>query len=153
MRWTNRLIVAGLLLVSLFAVAEQQSLVFDNDTLRERYQELTEKLRCPKCQNQSVAGSNSPIAGDMRNKTYELLHLGYSDDQIVNYMIDRYTEFVIYQPRFNWGTAWLWLGPVLALVFGAALVTWLARRSGAGKSDELSDDERKRLQTLLEKDS
>lgn len=153
MRWTNRFIVAGLLLVSLFAVAEQQSLVFDNDTLRERYQELTEKLRCPKCQNQSVAGSNSPIAGDMRNKTYELLHLGYSDDQIVNYMIDRYTEFVIYQPRFNWGTAWLWLGPVLALVFGAALVTWLARRSGVSKSDELSDDERKRLQTLLEKDS
>lgn len=153
MKWSNRLIVAGLLLVSLFAVAEQQSLVFDNDTLRERYQELTEKLRCPKCQNQSIAGSNSPIADDMRNKTYELLHLGYSDDQIVNYMIDRYTEFVIYQPRFNWGTAWLWLGPILALIIGAVLVAWLARRSGAEQSDELSDDERKRLQTLLEKDS
>lgn len=153
MQWINRLIVAGLLLVSLFAVAEQQSLVFDNNTLRERYQELTEKLRCPKCQNQSIAGSNSPIADDMRNKTYELLHLGYSDDQIVNYMVDRYTEFVIYQPRLNWGTAWLWLGPVLALMFGAVLVTWLARRSGAGKSDELSDDDRKRLQTLLDKDS
>lgn len=153
MRWNNRLLVAGLLLVSLFAMAEQQSLVFDNNTLRERYQELTEKLRCPKCQNQSIASSNSPIADDMRNKTYELLHLGYSDDQIVNYMIDRYTEFVIYQPRFNWGTAWLWLGPILALIIGAVLVAWLARRSGAEQSDELSDDERKRLQTLLEKDS
>ncbi len=153
MRWNNRLLVAGLLLVSLFAVAEQQSLVFDNDTLRERYQELTEKLRCPKCQNQSIAGSNSPIADDMRNKTYELLHLGYSDDQIVNYMVDRYTEFVIYQPRLNWGTVWLWLGPILALIFGAILVAWLARRSGASKSDELSDDDRKRLQTLLDKDS
>lgn len=153
MRWNNRLLVAGLLLVSLFAVAEQQSLVFDNDTLRERYQELTEKLRCPKCQNQSIAGSNSPIAEDMRNKTYELLHLGYSDDQIVNYMVDRYTEFVIYQPRLNWGTVWLWLGPILALIFGAILVAWLARRSGASKSDELSDDDRKRLQTLLDKDS
>lgn len=153
MRWNNRLLVAGLLLVSLFAIAEQQSLVFDNNTLRERYQELTEKLRCPKCQNQSIASSNSPIADDMRNKTYELLHLGYSDDQIVNYMIDRYTEFVIYQPRFNWGTAWLWLGPILALIIGAVLVAWLARRSGAEQSDELSDDERKRLQTLLEKDS
>ncbi|MEX0622405.1 cytochrome c-type biogenesis protein CcmH [Saccharospirillum sp.] len=145
--------MAGLLLVSLFAMAEQQSLVFDNDTLRERYQELTEKLRCPKCQNQSIAGSNSPIADDMRNKTYELLHLGYSDDQIVNYMVDRYTEFVIYQPRLNWGTAWLWVGPILALLLGAMLVTWLARRSGAGEPDKLSDDERMRLQALLEKDS
>lgn len=153
MRWSNRLIVAALLLVSVFAVAEQESLIFDNNTLRERYLELTEELRCPKCQNQNIAGSNSPIAEDMRNKTYELLHLGYSDKQIVNYMIDRYTEFVIYQPRFNWGTAWLWVGPILALLLGAILVTWLARRSGAGARDELSDVERKRLQTLLDKDS
>ncbi len=153
MRWSNRLIVAGLLLVSVFAVAEQESLIFDNDTLRERYLELTEQLRCPKCQNQNIAGSNSPIAEDMRSKTYELLHLGYSDEQIVNYMIDRYTEFVIYQPRLNWGTAWLWVGPIIALLLGAILVTWLARRSGSGERDELSDDERKRLQTLLEKDS
>lgn len=153
MRWSNRLIVAALLLVSVFAVAEQESLIFDNDTLRGRYLELTEQLRCPKCENQNIAGSNSPIAEDMRNKTYELLHLGYSDEQIVNYMIDRYTEFVIYQPRLNWGTAWLWVGPILALLLGAVLVTWLARRSGAGDRDELSDDERKRLQTLLDKDS
>ncbi|MEX2321633.1 MAG: cytochrome c-type biogenesis protein CcmH, partial [Saccharospirillum sp.] len=61
--------------------------------------------------------------------------------------------FVIYQPRLNWGTAWLWVGPILALLLGAMLVTWLARRSGAREPDELSDDERMRLQTLLEKDS
>ncbi|WP_127555512.1 cytochrome c-type biogenesis protein [Saccharospirillum alexandrii] len=153
MRWSNRLIAAGLLFISLFAVAEQETLIFDNDTLRERYLDLTQQLRCPKCENQNIAGSNSPIAEDMRNKTYELLHLGYSDDQVVSYMIDRYTEFVIYQPRLNWGTVWLWLGPVMALLLGGLMVAWLARRSGAEPPDELSDDDRSRLQTLLDKDS
>jgi cytochrome c-type biogenesis protein CcmH len=153
MRWNKKLIAACLMLMAVFVIAEQETLVFDNDGLRERYLVLTEQLRCPKCENQNIAGSNSPIADDMRNKTYELLHLGYSDDQVVNYMVDRYTEFVIYQPRLSWGTVWLWLGPALALIVGAGFVILLARRSGSGRLDDISDDERARLHTLLEKDS
>lgn len=153
MRWINRLTAASMLLFSLCAVAGQETLIFDNDGLRERYMALTEQLRCTKCENQNIAGSNAPISEDMRNKTYELLHLGYTDDQVVDYMIDRYTEYVIYQPRLSWRTVWLWLGPFLALLLGGLMVARLARRSGGSGRDELSADEHVRLQTLLNKDS
>lgn len=153
MRWINRLIAASMLLFSLSAAAVQETLIFDNDGLRERYMALTEQLRCTKCENQNIASSNAPISEDMRSKTYELLHLGYTDDQVVDYMIDRYTEYVIYQPRLSWRTVWLWLGPFLALLLGGLMVARLARRSGGSGRDELSADEHVRLQTLLNKDS
>jgi len=153
MRWNKWLFAVCLLLFSFAVVAAQETKVFDNEGLRERYLDLTQQLRCPKCENQNIAGSNAPISEDMRVKTYELLHLGYSDDQVVDYMVDRYTEFVIYQPRLSWDTAWLWLGPTLALVVGAVFVILLARRSGSRRQDELSDNERARLDSLLDKDS
>jgi cytochrome c-type biogenesis protein CcmH len=153
MRWNKWLISCVLLLVPLSAVAEQEMLIFDNDELRERYLVLTEQLRCTKCPNQNIAGSNAPISEDMRNKTYELLHLGYSNDQVKDYMIDRYTEFVIYNPRLNWGTVWLWLGPALALLLGAVAVIWLSRRSGLSGLGEISKDDRARIDSLLDKDS
>lgn len=150
--WISR---AGLVLACLagLALAEQESRYFDNERLRERYQELTWELRCPKCQNQNIAGSNAPIAEDMRDKTYELLHLGYSDEEIVDYMIDRYSEFVTYQPRVTAGTIWLWLGPGLALLLGAVTVVWLARRSSRQTAEPISEAERQRLASLLDKDS
>ncbi|GGX75673.1 cytochrome c-type biogenesis protein [Saccharospirillum salsuginis] len=154
MRWNKPLAtVLCLALFVGFAWAAEESLYFDNEELRERYQTLTFQLRCPKCQNQNIAGSNAPIAEDMRDKTYELLHLGYSNDEIVDYMVDRYTEFVIYKPRVTLGTVWLWLAPVLGIVIGAALILWLSRRSRQTSQAPLSDEERARIQAILDKDS
>lgn len=154
MRWNKPL---AALLVSLLlacgAWAAEESRYFDNESLRERYQTLTFKLRCPKCQNQNIADSNAPIAEDMRDKTYELLHLGYSNDEIVDYMVDRYTEFVIYQPRVTFGTIWLWVIPVLGVIVGAGVILMLSRRSRQSRVAPLSDDERARIQAILDKDS
>lgn len=152
MRWTE-LGVAIIILVSAAGLrAAEESQYFDNEQLRERYQDLTFQLRCPKCQNQNIADSDAPIAEDMRDKTYELLHMGYSDEAVVNYMVERYSEFVIYKPRVSLGTIWLWLIPVLGLMLGAVIVIVLARRSGTSVSEPVSDSERDRLNRLLDKD-
>lgn len=134
-------------------MAEREQRYFDNDSLRDRYEQLIWELRCPKCQNQNIAGSNAPIAADMRDKTYELLHQGYSDQQIIDYMIDRYSEFVTYKPRVTIATVWLWLIPGLGLLIGAVAVFGLARRSGQRPVEPISAAERQRLAELLEKDN
>lgn len=153
MRWNELWLVLFILLSVAGLRAAEESLYFDNEQLRERYQELTFQLRCPKCQNQNIADSDAPISEDMRDKTYELLHLGYSDEAIVNYMVERYSEFVVYKPRLSLGTVWLWLVPVTGLTVGALVVVLLARRSGKTTSEPISAEERARLDRLLNQDS
>lgn len=91
-----------------------------------RFERLTHELRCPKCQNQSIADSNAPIAQDLRQRTYELVNEGKSDDEIVAYLKERYGEFITYRPPFNFMTAALWAGPFVLL--GSVLVVLLWRR-------------------------
>ncbi|WP_198650478.1 cytochrome c-type biogenesis protein [Saccharospirillum mangrovi] len=149
----RELLVLVLIGAALTASAEQEQRYFDNDALRDRYEQLIWELRCPKCQNQNIAGSNAPIAADMRDKTYELLHQGYSDAQIIDYMIERYSEFVTYKPRVTWGTVWLWLIPGAGLLTGALVVLWLARRSASQPAAPISAAERQRLNELLQRES
>lgn len=107
-----------LLLVSLSTVwaAGQEILPFDDDGQRKLYQELTQQLRCPQCQNQNIAESNAVVSIDMREKTYELVQQGHSKQEIIDYMIDRYGYFVHYSPPLNALTIMLWLLPVFALL-------------------------------------
>lgn len=156
MKWCNPKVwcMALLLLFSgttLFAASEV--LTFDNDTLRDRYAELTFQLRCPKCQNQNVADSNAPISEDIRQKTYEMLHQGYSDQEIIDYMVDRYTEFVIYKPQMSIVTIWLWIVPAIVLLTGLLLLYRMTRSTEQRGEDQLSDDEKARLNVLLEEKS
>ena len=95
---------------------------FSDAALEQRYQVLSAELRCPKCQNQNIADSNAPIAQDLRKRLYQQLEEGASDDEILDYMVARYGEFVRYRPRFSGATAILWLAPVLLLLAGAVVV-------------------------------
>lgn len=152
MKWFKRVaslfITMAILLGSLtFAVDEM--LTFDNDELRDRYQSLTFQLRCPKCQNQNVADSNAPISEDIRLKTYEMLHLGYSDQEIIDFMVDRYTEFVIYKPQMSLVTIWLWIVPGVILALGFIFLLRLTRRPQSSSELTLSNEENERLQALL----
>lgn len=119
----------------------------------QQFRELTGQLRCPKCQNNSIADSNAPIATDMREKVYELMEQGKSRQEIINYMIDRYGNFVTYEPPVTPATIILWLVPALCVVFGAAAIVMLSRRrKSRGVEEEvtsLSAEEEKRLQQLL----
>lgn len=101
---------------------------FENEDQQLRYQVFVEELRCPKCQNQNLSGSNSPIAADLRRELHRLLSEGKSDDEIVDFMVTRYGDFVLYRPPVNRHTAVLWSFPVVVLALGLLVVVLLIRR-------------------------
>ncbi len=123
---------------------------FDNETQRERYQHFIEDMRCPKCQNQNLAGSDAPIAKDLRHELQRLLKEGKSDREITDYMVSRYGEFILYDPPFDKKTAALWLAPAAFLFVGIVVLINVARRRAAAKvSPELSAEEQAKLRQLL----
>ncbi|MFJ5391072.1 cytochrome c-type biogenesis protein [Pectobacterium sp. CHL-2024] len=138
----------GALLLSFSVLASSEVLRFDNDMQEQQFRELTMQLRCPKCQNNSIADSNSMIASDMRQKVYELMQQGQTKEQVVDYMVDRYGYFVTYEPPITPFTILLWLLPALFLAAGAWMIIRRARRIRSAK-EPMSEQDKKRLQTLL----
>lgn len=141
-----------LLLVAAPAFAVIESYEFENDLQRKRYQSFIDELRCPKCQNQNLSGSDSAIAKDLRQVVHSMLIAGKSDIEITQYMLDRYGDFILYQPRFTLATAFLWLGPLLLFLIGA-LIWWRLSRTqttAVKNGDKLSDAEQQQLQALLD---
>lgn len=122
---------------------------FSDSALEKRYHELSQELRCPKCQNQNIADSNAPIAQDLRRLLFEQLEAGASDEEILAYMVARYGEFVRYRPGFDRATAVLWLAPAILLLL-AALTVFMVLRKRGGAAASLSTEEAQRLQTILD---
>ena len=148
LRW-SALVVFVLWVQTAQAVIETYE--FSDPAMRERYRVLSNELRCPKCQNQNIADSNAPIAQDLRAQLNAQLQAGKSNEEIVDYMVQRYGEFVLYRPRFSATTAILWLAPVLLLAL-AGLTLWSTVRHSrrAAASSGLQDAERERLAKLLQ---
>ena len=109
-----------------FAAIEAED--FSSEELRLRYQTLVDETRCPKCQNQNLAGSDSPISADLRGQIRRLLHEGSSDQEIADYLVARYGDYVLYRPRWQSSTYVLWLGPIILLLLAAAVVFTVVRR-------------------------
>ncbi|WP_019530362.1 cytochrome c-type biogenesis protein [Dasania marina] len=149
------LLALSLLLLSLTATAVIETYQFDNEVLRKRYQHFTQELRCPKCQNQNLSGSNSPIAQDLRNELHRLLHEGYSDQEITQFMVQRYGEFVLYRPPLNKQTLVLWLAPALFLLLAVVVVVLVIRKQVAARnteaSEQLNTQEQEKLKQLLKR--
>lgn len=112
---------------------------FDNTDQQDRFHRLTEELRCPKCQNQSIADSDAEIARDMRERTARMIREGHSDQKVVNFFVDRYGDFVSYRPPVNERTAILWMGPLGLLLLGVLAIVLLVRR--ASRRAELEEDD------------
>ena len=102
-----------------------ESYEFESTQMEADYYRLVRELRCLVCQNQNLAGSNADLAKDLRRQTYELLAQGKTPDQVAQYMVDRYGDFVLYRPRLKRDTLLLWFGPFVMLV----LVLWLVIRA------------------------
>ncbi len=99
--------------------------------METEYNRLIKELRCLVCQNQNLAGSDADLAQDLRRQTHEMLMKGNNPDQVIQYMVDRYGDFVLYRPLFKGSTLFLWLGPFVLVV----IVLWLVIRNlGARKS-------------------
>ncbi|MEQ5803358.1 cytochrome c-type biogenesis protein [Halomonas sp. H10-9-1] len=122
---------------------------FDNPVTEQRYRSLTASLRCPKCENQAIDDSNSPIAGDMRDRVYAMLQDGRSDMEIRDHMVQRFGDYVLYNPRLEGRTYLLWGLPAGLVVLGGVLVALMVRARRNASARALSAEERARLDALI----
>lgn len=123
---------------------------FADEVQKTRYQALAKELRCPKCQNQNLADSNAPISKDLKLEVYNLLQEGKSDKEIVDFMVERYGEFVLYRPKVSKVTYVLWYGPAVLIIIGIICVIVIVRKKPAKKvSAELTDEQKAQLESIL----
>ena len=142
------------LLFSSMAFSAIDALNFTSPQQESDYHQLTQSLRCPQCQNNNIADSNATIAVDMRGKVFELLQEGKSKNDVVDYMVARYGNFVTYDPPMTASTLVLWIAPLLLVLLG---VVFLLKRKPKAQSavksqDILTDEDNERLAELLNKD-
>jgi cytochrome c-type biogenesis protein CcmH len=134
------------------AAAVQPDEILSDPALETRARALSKELRCMVCQNQSIDDSDAPLAHDLRMLVRERLQAGESDQQVIDFLVARYGEFVLLRPQFSWRTALLWFGPAMILIIGAYGVLVLARRyraNTAAEQETLTAAEADRLSEIL----
>jgi cytochrome c-type biogenesis protein CcmH len=127
-------------------LATQDKFQLDEPQKTTLFLELTKELRCPKCQNQNIADSDAMIAVDLKRKVHELVKKDYSKQQVIDFMKQRYGDFVYYKPPVNPMTIWLWLLPILFVI--AALVSIAMSRKR--QSPEINDEQLAKAEAILE---
>lgn len=147
----KRLAFVMFLLATGSVIATSDLVVFSDPSYTARYQTMITELRCPKCQNQNLADSNSPISQDLRAEVQRLLELGMTNSEIEQYLTARYSEFILYRPQVNNNTYLLWLAPIVILLIGMAIVFGLSRRPKAVPQvqRDTTQTEQQRLADLL----
>ncbi|MDG1443132.1 MAG: cytochrome c-type biogenesis protein CcmH [Pseudomonadales bacterium] len=120
---------------------------FPDETLRDRYNGLIDELRCPQCLNTNLAGSDAMVAKDLRREVHRLVLEGKSDEQVLDFMYERYGDFILYEPRFKPGTWLLWLGPIALLFLAIFFGIRFSRRSS--QVSDLTEDEDRKIDQLL----
>ncbi|HAS6349851.1 cytochrome c-type biogenesis protein CcmH [Vibrio sp. IRLE0018] len=150
------LVVLATFTLSLAAHAAIEVYEFDNLEQEQQFKELGHTLRCPKCQNNTISDSNAELAQDLRQKVYEMTKEGKSKDEIVDYMIARYGNFVTYNPPLTLATSILWLGPLGVIVIGFTLIVLRSRKRKSvseGSGESWDDDKEARLKALLDEEN
>ncbi|MDH5517225.1 MAG: cytochrome c-type biogenesis protein CcmH [Gammaproteobacteria bacterium] len=122
---------------------------FSSAAQDQQYKKLINELRCLVCQNQNLADSNSELAQDLRNEVSAMIVKGDTDSEIVDFMVARYGDFVLYRPPFKPITFLLWLGPFVLLLLATVFVVIFIKRNKQSEVTELSDDELKKANALL----
>lgn len=144
------LLAMAVWLHSVSAIAETIEVrSFDTPVTEQRYRELLGNLRCPKCENQAIGDSNSPIAADMRERVYRQLQDGRSDREIIDSMVSRFGDYVLYNPRLEGRTLLLWGLPVALGVAGLVVLMVLVRSRRKAHMSALSLEEQQRLTALI----
>lgn len=159
---TTTRVISGMVLAMLLAVATTSFTatvqaavdVYDFETAEQerRFRELSNEFRCPMCQNANLSSSPGGVAADLRREIYRMIMEGQTDQQIEEFMLARYGDFILYRPRLTVQTVLLWFGPLLFLGIGIWVAISIMRRSGRESPEStssLSGDEEARLKTLL----
>ncbi|HVN41143.1 MAG TPA: cytochrome c-type biogenesis protein [Steroidobacteraceae bacterium] len=145
MKILRTLIAAFALAFAVNALAIDTEPAFPDAALQARYEALTHELRCLVCQNETIADSNATLAGDLRREVREMIAAGKTDEEIKQFMLARYGDFVLYKPRLSGVNFLLWAAPVLLLLLGAvAAVIFIRRRTAeagiATETDTASEE-------------
>tara|TARA_R110002072_G_scaffold4663_1_gene32301 strand:+ start:34578 stop:35075 length:498 start_codon:yes stop_codon:yes gene_type:complete len=149
-----RIVLTGLLLLGAMAVTAQVD-VFDFETpeQEQRFRQLSNDFRCPMCQNANLTSSPGGVAADLRREIFRMIQEGMTDEEIEQFMLARYGDFILYRPRLTVQTILLWFGPIVFFLAGIWITFSIMRRSGGGKQAldtvELSRDEKARIARLM----
>jgi len=143
------IVAAALLFGSAAGAFTLEEFHFDSPEQQEQFRELIGKLRCLVCQNESLAASQADLAQDLRNEVYKMMRAGKSQDEILDFLVARYGDFVLYDPPLKPSTYVLWFGPFVLIGIGAVFMVRALLRRKATPDQDLSDEERQRLQDLL----
>jgi len=122
---------------------------FDSKAEEQHFKDLIEELRCLVCQNQSLADSDAELAHDLRAEVYDMIQAGKSDEEIVTFLVDRYGDFVLYNPPVKPSTWLIWFGPFVLLLVAAFLLLRAVRRQKSTPAHEITPEERARLDAVL----
>ena len=132
------------------ALANEAAPLADDPVTEQRLMSISGEMRCLVCQNESLAGSRSELANDLRREIRILIKEGKSDDQIRNFMVERYGDFVLYRPPVKPVTWLLWIGPFVILIIGiAGLLAYLRRRNSSVPNVILTDSDNQKIDALL----
>ncbi len=141
---TARLIVLLLLALAAPAAFGVDPVELDDPVLQQRYRALSHELRCMQCQNQSIADSPVGLAGDLRREVRELLEAGKTDQEIRDFMRERYGDFILFRPTLSMRNAWLWATPLVLLLLGVGVAVRIVRQRAAlpvgSEGDENGND-------------
>jgi cytochrome c-type biogenesis protein CcmH len=140
----NKIWIAACLSLTLILslrVGALEPIDYQSAAEEQRFKSLTAELRCVMCQNQSIADSNAPIAHDLRLEVLKLMRDGKTDAQIKQYLVDRYTDFVLYEPPLKKSTWFLWVGPFLILLLGAGAIVVIIRKKNTAPSAPIDNTE------------
>ena len=125
---------------------------FKNQQQEQRYKNLINELRCLVCQNQNLAGSDAGLAQDLRKQVYKMINAGQSDEEILDFMVTRYGDFILYRPPFKASTFFLWIGPFIILAIGLfVLIRFIMQRKKVVIT-KLTDNDKEKIKQLLEQD-
>ncbi len=149
---TAKNILPFVMLLGIFAVPlqAQEIIQFDDAQKKQRYQDLLETTRCLVCQNQSLADSGAGLAGDLRIEIENMVRDGKSDEQIVEFLVTRYGDFVLYKPPFRASTFLLWSAPILLLIiFFISMFIFFRKKNNKESNINIDDKQRLRAAKLL----
>jgi len=123
---------------------------FEQPEHEQLYKKMIDELRCLVCQNQNLSASNAGLARDLRQQTYEMVTSGQSHQQIVDYMTQRYGDFVLYRPPVKLSTALLWFGPFILLLIGLRVLNITLKKRKELTNEPLSDEQQSQMKHLLD---